>query len=112
MQLTTLVNIMTPNHTCSKQFVSLFCGCESFNFLHEIDVPENLSLHLQARNKSLLIAMIARGLNDKNSDMDCHEVLPTDYKSGGDSMREQLCQQDPKQYGWKTVWEVSSVQAP
>ena len=44
------------HHTHSKQLVSLFCGCESFIFPAWANVPENLSLHRQARNKSHFIA--------------------------------------------------------
>ena len=43
-------------------------------------------------------ALIARKLNDKNADMDYHVVPPTDYKAGGDSKREELCEQDPEQF--------------
>ena len=35
---------------------------------------------------------------DNNADMDCHAVLPTENKAGGDSKREEVCQQDSKQF--------------
>ena len=43
-------------------------------------------------------AMIARRINDKNADTDHYAVPPPDYKAGGDSNSEELCQQDPKQF--------------
>ena len=63
-------------------------------------MPENLSVHLQARNKKPVhcTAMIARRLKDKNAHMDCHAAPPPDYKAGGDSKREELRQKDPKQF--------------
>ena len=42
-------------------------------------------------------AIIARKLNDKSADMDCHAVPAPDCKAGGDSMREELCRQDLQQ---------------
>ena len=41
--------------------------------------------------------MITRKLNDKNADVDYHAAHPPGYKAGGDSKREELCQEDPEQ---------------
>ena len=38
--------------------------------------------------------MIAKKINDENADMDYHAVPPPEYQAGGDSKREDLCQQD------------------
>ena len=35
-------------------------------------------------------------MNEKNADMDYHALLPPDYKAGGESKREELCQPDPQ----------------
>ena len=43
-------------------------------------------------------AMIARKMNDKNDDMDFLAVPPPDYKAGVDFKREELCEEDPKQF--------------
>ena len=56
--------------------------------------------------------MIARKLNDKNADMDHHAVPPPDNKAGGDSKREELCQQDPKQVTMTATLASSSSGRP
>ena len=38
--------------------------------------------------------LVARKIIDKNVDMDYHAVLQPDDRAGGDSKREELCQQD------------------
>ena len=40
--------------------------------------------------------------------MDYHAVPPPDYKAGGDSWREELCHQDPKQFTITATGEPSS----
>ena len=53
----------------------------------------------RARQKPVRCTTItARRLNDKNADMDCHAVPPPAHKAGGDSKREELCQQDPQTF--------------
>ena len=63
-------------------------------------------MQLQSRS---FTAMIARRLNDKNADTDNRAVLPPDYKAGGDSKREELCQQDPDG-DWSSIklWATGS----
>ena len=39
-------------------------------------------------------AMIATPTNDKNAHMDYHAAPPPEYRAGGDSKSEDLCQQD------------------
>ena len=46
--------------------------------------------------------MIARKINDKNADMGHHALSAPDYKAGGDTKREDLCQQDPQQFTKKS----------
>ena len=43
---------------------------------------------------SSLGSNVGEKIDDKNADMDYHAVLPPDNKAGGDSKREELCQQD------------------
>ena len=43
-------------------------------------------------------AIIARRIYDNNADMNTHAVPPPDYKVGGDSKREELCQQDLQKF--------------
>ena len=57
-------------------------------------------------------AMIARKVNDKNADMGYHAVPPPCYKAGGDSKREELCQQGPKQFTRTATGEASSSRRP
>ena len=53
-------------------------------------------------------AMIARKFNDKNADMDYHTVPPPDYRAGGDSEREDWCQQHPQTITIKATGALSS----
>ena len=83
-------------HSHSEQFVSLLCGCESFVFQHEQTCRRIFAPSATAKRKPVhCSAMIARRFNDKNADMDFYAVSPPDYEAGGDSKREELCQQDP-----------------
>ena len=76
-------------------------------------MPQNLSLHLQARNKPThCTAMIARKLDDMNADMDCYAVPPPGCKAGGDSKREELCQQDPSSFSTTATGAASSSGRP
>ena len=55
-------------------------------------------------------AMTARKLNNKNADMDHHAVPPPANKAGADSMRDELCQHDPKQFTENNTSEISRIQ--
>ena len=104
---------MTHTALNPRQFDSLFCGCESSIFPAWANVPQNLSLHLQARNKPThCTAMIARKLDDMNADMDCYAVPPPGCKAGGDSKREELCQQDPSSFSTTATGAASSSGRP
>ena len=97
-QLTLLVNIMarTPltqsNLSVSSAVVNLLFSSTSkrgpriFRYIVQREKPVHLS------------GLTARRIGDKNADMDYHAVLPREYQAGGASMREELCQQDPKQF--------------
>ena len=47
-------------------------------------------------------ALTATKIRDKNADMDYHAVPPPEYQVGGDSQREDLCQQDSERANKKT----------
>ena len=68
---------------------------------------ENLPLCRQARSKST--TMSARRNNDNNADMDYHAVHPPDYKAGGDSKREEKCQQYPQTFNITATGASSST---
>ena len=55
---------------------------------------EDLSMYRQAPST----AMTARKINEKHADMDYHAVPLADYRAGGDSKREERCQQDPQRF--------------
>ena len=56
--------------------------------------------HNRWRVPIICAAMIARKLNDKTVDMDCHAVPPPDYRAGGatQSVKNYVCQQDPQTF--------------
>ena len=54
--------------------------------------------------------MIARIINDKNGDMDCHAVPPPQCRAGGDSKREDLCQHDSERVNTTASGATSSGQ--
>ena len=83
----------------SKQFVGFFCSCESLYFPACVNVLENLSLHRLARIRSQFTAQdwLQEKNSDSNADMDCYAVPPPEYQAGGDSKRENLCQQDSEE---------------
>ena len=56
------------------------------------------------------LAMTARKISDKNADMDYHAVRPPEYQAGGDSMRENLSQQDSERVYQTTPGASSSGQ--
>ena len=89
----THTTFIQSNMSVSSAVVKLY-------FPASANVLENLSLHLQARDKKPVhcTARIARKLRDKTADMDSHEVPPPDHIAGGDSKRAELCQQDLKQF--------------
>ena len=87
------------HHIYSKQVVSFLCGCESFVFQHEHTCWIIFRCIGKRETKgSSLHCNDCKKINDENADMDHHAVLPPDYKSGGDSQREELCQQDPQTF--------------
>ena len=53
---------------------------------------------------------ITRKVSDKNADMDYHAVAPPEYRAGGDSKRENLCQQDSQRVNMTTTGTSSSRQ--
>ena len=67
-------------------------------------VPENLSPETKA---SPLHSNIARRINE-SADVDYHAVPPPDYKAGGDTKREGLCQQNPETFTKTATGELSS----
>ena len=83
---------------------------------------EYFAAQASAKQKSVhCTTMIARKLNDKDADMDYLAVLPPDYNAGGDSNREELCQQAPWQFtltatgapgDWKRFGAASSSERP
>ena len=72
------------HHIYLKQFISLFCSCESFIFQHE-QTCRRIFRH-------------ANKIYDKNADMDDHAVPPHEYRARGDSKREDMCQQDSQRF--------------
>ena len=94
-QLTPLVNNMT--HTTLTQS-NLSVSSAMMNPLFSSAskrAGESFASSASAKKTVHCTAMVARRLHDKNADMDCHAVLPPEYQAGGNSMREELCQQDP-----------------
>ena len=57
-------------------------------------------------------AMIARTIGDKKSDMDYHAVPPPDYIAGGDSKRQELCQENPSTTHHNGDWSSIKLLAP
>ena len=56
---------------------------------------ESFDTSASAKQKPIHQAvMIAKKINDKNADMDYHAVPTPKYRAGGDSRRENLCEQD------------------
>ena len=97
------------NHIYSQQFVSFFCGCESFFFPSMSKRAGEFSLDRpSAKQKPVhCAAMIAKTINDKNVDMDYHAVVPPGYRAGGDFKCEDLCKQHPETFT-KTATGASS----
>ena len=56
-------------------------------------------------------AMIARKINGKNAGMGHHALSAPDYKAGGDTKREDLCQQDPQQFKKNGCWSIMKLRA-
>ena len=56
--------------------------------------------------------MIARLVTDKTGDLDYHAASPPDYKAGGDSNREELCQRNPQQFTMTATGASSSSGRP
>ena len=76
-------------------------------------MPETVAAPAGAKQRSVHCpAMIARKINDKNSDMDYHAVLPPGYRAGGDSEREDLRQQEPEQLTIMATGTASSSGRP
>ena len=82
------------HHIYSKQFVTLFCGCESCIFQHE----QTFRCFSKRQTETIV--------NDKNAHMDHHAVFSPDCKVGGDSTREELCQQSPKPIRHCGDWNI------
>ena len=59
---------------------------------------ESFAASASAKQKPVHCTAIARTINDKNADMDSHAVHAPDYKAGGGSQREELCQQDHEDF--------------
>ena len=85
-----------PHNIYPRQFVSFFCRCESFTFQHELNVPENLSPHRLAPSKKPVHcpAKTARNFEIKMPTWTFTQYFPVKYQAGGESKREDLCQQD------------------
>ena len=80
------------HHIYSKQFVSLIFDCESLIFQHEQTCRRPfLAASASAKQKPVHCTAMIRGMN-------YHAIPAPDYEGGGPSKREELCQQDPKQF--------------
>ena len=77
-----------------------------------INEPENpFPTSTSAKQKPVhCSAMIAREIDDENADMDYHAVPPPEYQAGGDSKRENLCQQFSERVTWTKPGASSSGQ--
>ena len=94
-QLTLLVNIMThTTFTQSNVSVSSEVVNPLFSSMSK-RARESFAASACAKQKPVHCSgLIARKISDKNGDMDCHAVPPPEYRAGGDSKREDLCQHD------------------
>ena len=77
-----------------------------------VNEPENpFPTSTSAKQKPVhCSAMIAREIDDESADMDNHAVPPPEYQAGGDSKRENLCQQYSERVTWTTPGASSSGQ--
>ena len=77
-----------------------------------VNEPENpFPTSTGAKQKQIhCSAMKAREIDDENADMDYHAVPPPEYQAGGDSKRENLCQQYSERVTWTTPRASSSGQ--
>ena len=106
--MTLLANIMThTTFTQSNVFVSSAVVIPLFSRMSTCAASASA-----IQKPAHCTAKIARKSNDKNADMDNHVVLPPDYKAGGDSKREELCQQEPQTFTKTTTGEASSSGRP
>ena len=97
-QLIKVVNNADAHHICSRQFVSLYCCCESCIFQHEQTCWR--IFRCICKRKTMARALHRNGCEEIER-QECrygtHAVSPSD-NDGGDSKREELCQQDPEQF--------------
>ena len=72
---------------------------------------ESFATLARAKQKTVHCSgLLARKISDKNADMDHHAVRPPEYQAGGDSRRENLCQQDSARVNKTTPRASSSGQ--
>ena len=105
----TQLTLLDSHHFVSKQSVSFFAVVNpSFPSMSE-RAGEFFAASASAQQKPVhCAAMIARKIHDKNADMDYHAVTPPEYRAGGDSKREEPCQQDPQRFTMTTTGASSS----
>ena len=80
-----------PHNIYSKQFVSFLCCCEPLFFSMSTRAQEYFATSAGSKQK---VSSLLRTHCEKNADMDYRAVPPPEYQAGGDSKREDLCQQD------------------
>ena len=98
-------------HTYSKQFVSFCCSCESFISSVSERARESFTALASAKQNPVPCSgLIARTLDDNNADVDCRAVPPPEHQAGGDSKRENRCQQDSERVNKTTPGASSSRQ--
>ena len=70
---------------------------------------ESVAASAGAKQKPVCCSrLIVTRIGDKNANVDNHAVLPPDYKAGGDSKREELCQQNPQTFTFLATGASSS----
>ena len=111
IQVTLLVNVMTHTTlTQSNLSVSSAVVKPSFSGGSKL-ARESFATLASAKQKTVHCSgLLARKISDKNADMDHHAVPPPEYQAGGDSRRENLCQQDSARVNKTTPRASSSGQ--
>ena len=98
-------------HISLKQRVSFLYSCASFIYQPKQTCRRIFRyIGLRETQASSVRSNDSEEVNNKNADMDCHAVPAPAHQAGGDSMREDPCQQDPQRVTRTTPGASSSGQ--